>query len=120
MSFESNYCCIVSLRRQPKADLIADLNTDLIADPTESEPEVVTPKYKLTLNVSDNCLNGHIILPAVYDPKQIDLRIGEDRIVLSASHYKLDIFVSVLIDCNQVITTFDAFTGKLNLKMPLI
>jgi len=80
---------------------------------------VLTPKYKLKLDVMNNHLNGQLILPAVSDSNQIDLRIGEDRIVLKASDYKLDIFVPLLIKADEVITAFDTFTHILDIKMPL-
>ena len=80
----------------------------------------VTPKLKLKLDVVNNRLEGQLILTSISDSNQIDLRIGEDRIVLNASYYKLDIFVPLLIKAEEVITTFDAFTRVLQLKMPLI
>jgi Zn-dependent oligopeptidase len=67
----------------------------------------------------NNRLDGQLILSSICDSKDIDLRIGEDRIVLNACNYKLDIFVPVLIKTDEVITTFDTFTHILDLKIPL-
>jgi len=89
------------------------------ADQIQGQTKALTPKFKLKFDVMNNCLNGQLILPSISDSNEIDFRIGEDRIVLNASNYKLDIFIPLLIKADEVITTFDTFTHILDVKMPL-
>ncbi|XP_054159093.1 PIH1 domain-containing protein 1-like isoform X1 [Oppia nitens] len=88
-----------------------------------SMPTITTtlnPRYKLSLNVFDNCLEAHVMLSSIVKTKQIVLDIGEDRIVLNADKYQLDIFVPILIHTSHMSATFDGFTHILKIKMPII
>jgi hypothetical protein len=95
------------------------LEEGVCSDQTHGQSSARTPKYKLKLDVLNNSLSVEVMLNNVYDLNQLDLRIGEDRIVLEALNYKLDIFVAVLIRSDEVVAEFDTLTSVLDLKMPL-
>jgi len=104
------------LNHRPEDEGVVVVSSDHI----QGQTVYLTPKYVLKFDVFSNCLDGRVILPSISDSNQLDLHIGEDRIVLMSSKYKLDIFVSLLIKCSEVSATFDAFTHILDIKMPLI
>ncbi|XP_044734331.1 PIH1 domain-containing protein 1, partial [Chrysoperla carnea] len=105
---------------QPKK-LIQEIETSY--KPIISELRV--PKFRLTGEPSTGTLEtiiGEIFLPEVKSVKNLELDVGEDRIVLKENQYNydLDIFLPHLINQDKVSASLNKNNGILKLTLPIL
>lgn len=81
------------------------------------------PEYRLFRKINEpNVLYGEVKLLKVKDSSEINLDVGEDRIILGSNgvEYYLDVFVPFSIDPNYVTASFNQNSKILRISMPLI
>ncbi|XP_074036473.1 PIH1 domain containing 1 isoform X2 [Leptinotarsa decemlineata] len=90
---------------------------------SNTETITKTPEFRLyKKKTGQNCLYGEFKLPDVISAQEVDLDIGEDRILLESKtrNYLLDIFVPYIVKQKNCSSSFDKSTKILTVTMPLV
>jgi hypothetical protein len=95
------------------------------AQALDLRPRRKVPKYRILGEQSDlgkvSCMNAEVTLPDVTTPDELEVDVGEDRLVVKGQRtgYKLDVYLPHLVHQDRVTALFDRDTRVLQVSMPV-
>ncbi|CAL4214729.1 unnamed protein product, partial [Meganyctiphanes norvegica] len=82
-------------------------------------PEKQTPKLVMRKVDNGTMLEADIDLPKMMNGKEIDMSVGEDRLVIETPNYFLDVFLPLSLKNSQVSAHFITSSRILNVRVPI-
>jgi hypothetical protein len=73
----------------------------MIVEMNKSEETKKKPEFTIFKESQTNKLSARILLPGVVSGQEVELDVGEDRLILTSKHYLLDIFLPLRMDPTQ-------------------
>jgi hypothetical protein len=77
------------------------------------------PEFDLRRDARAKKFSASIRLPGVASGREVDLDVGEDRLVLSSEKYELDIFLPLRLDAARAQARFVVYEQLLTVETPI-
>jgi hypothetical protein len=92
----------------------------MIVEMNKSEETKKKPEFTIFKESQTNKLSARILLPGVVSGQEVELDVGEDRLILTSKHYLLDIFLPLRMDPTQTRARFIRNEQVLSLQISIV
>jgi hypothetical protein len=92
----------------------------MIVEMNKSEETKKKPEFSIFKESRTNKLSARILLPGVVSGQEVELDVGEDRLILTSKHYLLDIFLPLRMDPTQTRARFIRNEQVLSLQISIV
>ena len=92
----------------------------MIVEMDKSEETKKKPEFAIFKENGTDKLSAEIKLPGVVSGRELELDVGEDRLILSSKNYLLDMFLPLKMDATRTRARFVRDRQVLSLQMSIV